>query len=377
MARCPLAKLLLVLLPGCTSERAPAGTVATRVEVDLSAAPHVATWQLSDCAARPAPASCEIEGAEALQVTARGTWRVARDGLRWQPLGGSSRLVARRGPGPGELIAPIAIGARDDTVLTAYDIARAQLVTFTPAGLRAEQPVVPPLRIRWAVVRHGRLVAYLAPPGAAYDDPIESAIVAFDPARNAWSDTLALFPDIATSLIGNEDLQRPRLPWESTVRWDVCADGSVLLAVSDRWAVARVRGRDTLQRIERAGGVTAPLDARTLDALISDWAQGPLRRMPERFRAESIERARNTPVEHRPLLERVTCSDAADVVVAEALLPSDTVQSWVRVSGDGRAHARWTLPPVLFPQVVGDVLVGVLDEGVGERLVMAPFEGGF
>jgi hypothetical protein len=361
---------LLTLLAACGPERPSDVDSETTVVVDLSASPIDAAWQPADCAAQPSRTECVVEGAEALQVTARGTWHVARDGLRWQPVGESSRLVARRGPGPGELIAPIAIGARDDTVLTAYDIARAQLVTFTPAGVRAEHAVVPPLRIRWAVVRHGRLVAYLAPPGAAFDEPVESAIVAFDPVRSQWSDTLALFPDVATSLIGSEDLHRPRFPWESTVRWDVCADGTVLLGVSDRWAVARVRGRDTVQRVERAGSLTDPLDARTLDAFIQEWEEGPLRRSS--IRAAMLERARHTPFEYLPQLEAVMCGNAGDIVVAEAMLPEDTVQTWVRVSSDERAHARWSLPPVLFPQEVGDALVGVRDDGSGERLVVAP-----
>lgn len=374
LRRSPLP-LLFVALVACATERAPAGADATHVTLDPSAPPREGTWQPADCAAQASPTVCDVEGAEALQVTARGAWRVARDGLRWQPVGDSSRLVARRGPGPGELIAPIAIGVVDDTVLTAYDVARAQLVTFTLSGLRAEQGVVPPLRMRWATVRHGRLLAYLTPPAASYDETVESAIVAFDPARNAWRDTLAHFPDAASSLLGDETMHRARFPWEAAVRWDACRDGSVLLAVSDRWAVARVRGRDTLQRIERAGALTDPLDARTRDALIRDWEAGPLRRTPEPLRAGLLERARALPVEHRPLLESVTCGDAGEVVVAEAMLPADTVRSWVRVSVDGRTHARWSLPPVMSPQLVGDVLVGVLDDGTGERLVRVALGG--
>lgn len=187
--------------------------------------------------------------------------------------------------------------------------------------------MAPPFRIRNAVVRHGRLVAYLAPPGNTYDAPIESAIVAFDAARNAWSDTLAHFPDVATSLIGSEELHRPRLPWEASVQWDVCPDGSVLLASSERWAISRVRGRDTVQQVERAGTVTERLDARTLDAFTRDWERGPLRRASGGFRAMMLERARGEVVEHRPLLEAVRCGHRGELVVAESMLPADTVQS--------------------------------------------------
>lgn len=369
MPRRPSFLLLIAVLAACSTDRAPDGADPTNVVVDLPGPPREATWQPADCSAQPSPQACDVEGAEALQVTARGTWRVARDGLRWQRVGDSARLVARRGPGPGELIAPIAIGVVDDTVLTAYDVARAQLVTFTPAGLRDEQAVVPPLRMRWATVRHGRLLAYLTPPAASYDETVESAIVAFDPVRNAWSDTLAHFTDAASSLLADETMHRARFPWEAAVRWDVCRDGSVLLAVSDRWAVARVRGRDTLQRIVRAAGITEPLDAPTRDAIILDWEQGPLRRTPEALRAGMLERARALRVEHRPQVESVTCGDVGEVVVAEAMLPADTVRSWVRIAADGRVHTRWSLPPVLSPHLVGDALVGVLDEGTGERLV--------
>jgi hypothetical protein len=365
------AALVAMILSACTETPSTSEGEADLVRVDVSAPPVAVTWQSAGCDAKEAETPCAIDGAEALHVSVRGTWRVGREGLWWQSAQESARLVARRGPGPGELIAPIAVGAADDTVLTAYDIARNQLVRYTPAGLRSEHAVQPPLRIRWAMVRHGRLLAYLTPPAASYDETVESAIVAFDPERNLWSDTLAHFADAASSLIGEESMHLLRFPWEARLRWDVCADGSVLLAVSDRWAVTRVRGRDTVQRFERAGALTDPLDASTLDAIISDWEQGPLRRTPEALRAGMRERARSLRVENRPVIESVVCGDAGEVVVAEAMLPADSLQSWVHVSADGRVQTRWSLPPVLLPQVMGEGLVGVLVEDGGERLVVA------
>lgn len=366
-----LVALVAMILSACAESPAASEGEADLVRVDLSAPPIALSWQSAGCDAQLTETPCAIEGAEALHVSARGTWRLGREGLWWHSVQDSARLVARRGPGPGELIAPIAVGAADDTVLTAYDIARNQLVRYTPSGLRAENDVLPPLRIRWAMVRHGRLLAYLTPPAASYDETVESAIVAFDAERNLWSDTLAHFADAASSLIGEESMHRARLPWEARLLWDVCADGSVLLAVSDRWAVARVRGRDTVQRFERAGAGTDPLDASTLDAIISDWQQGPLRRTPEAMRAGMLEQARRLRVENRPLIESVVCGDAGEIVVAEAMLPADSLQSWVRVSADGRVRTRWSLPPVLLPQVLGEALVGVLVEDGGERLVVA------
>ncbi|MCU0618157.1 MAG: hypothetical protein MUD17_13885 [Gemmatimonadaceae bacterium] len=298
-------------------------------------------------------------------------WRVVREGLQWQPLRDSSRLVARRGPGPGELIAPLAIGALDDTVLVVYDVARAKRVEFTPAGMRAEQTVIPPIELRAATVRQGRVLAYVTPAAASLDETVVSAIIAFDATREAWSDTLARFTDEASSLVGSADLHRARLPWESRVHWDLCADGSVLVVRSDRWAVARVRGRDTVQQVVRGGAVSTPFDAAMLAEYLAAWEAGPLRRQPEAMRASALEEARQRQVTHAPLIDAVRCGEANQIVVAEAMRPADTMQTWVRVSADGREHTRVALPPALLPQMVGDVLVGLLDEGAGERLVRA------
>lgn len=367
--RRPSAALLLLPVLACAGERAPSSDDPTRSTIDLSAPPQVGRWTSADCAAQDTETPCEVSGAEAMEVTARGTWRVMRDGLQWQPVRDSSRLVARRGPGPGELIAPIAIGAVDDTVLVVYDVARAKRVEFTPAGMRAEQTVIPPVELRVATVRQGRVLAYVTPAAASLNETVESAIVAFDATREAWSDTLARFTDEASSLVGSADLHRERLPWESRVHWDVCTDGTVLVVRSDRWAIARVRGRDTAQQIVRSGEVSTPLDAATLAEYLAAWEAGPLRRRPEAMRASALEDARQRRVALAPVIDAVRCGDANQIVVTEAMRPADTLQTWVRVSADGREHTRVSLPPVLLPQVVGDALVGLLDQGAGERMV--------
>lgn len=341
-----------------------------RVVLDLSAAPIVLAWQAAACDGQPTGEPCMVEGAELVHVTHLGTWQLLGAGLHWMPPGDASRLVTRRGPGPGELLAPITIGAKDDTSLLVYDIARAQLVQFSPTGFAREWQVLPPQGLREARIRHGRLLAYMTPPAASLGVTVQSAIVAFNADRGEWSDTVARFSDAASSTFGSEEMQRERLPWESRLRWDVCADGTALVAISDRWEIVRLADGDTVQRLERAGGITDPLSDATVELLIAEWEHGALRRRPEELRASALSMARQRRVDHRPQLDVLSCDESGAITIGMATLSRDSSQKWVRVSSDGDILMHWQQAPAMLQQVVGEALVGVVEEDGAEKLVV-------
>lgn len=257
-------------------------------------------------------------------------------------LAGDGRLIRIAGPGdgPGELRAPIAIGVDSSNRVVVYDVRRARVVRFTEDTLLDENQLLPPRYMREIFMGRGDLFAFVLPPGATRGDSVSASIVRIRTDATVAVDTVGTFRELSNAGVGDGDEFMPRLPWEATLIWDACPDGSIVVASTNRWRVSRYRMSASAVAIVSRQHSAKPASAAERESVFTAWIeQSP--NVPA-FREGLKARFREMP--DAPLVvDRIVCEGPNTVLVRNYPRASEPSARWDRVHDLRGVVASYTL----------------------------------
>ena len=317
-------------------------------------------------------AICGLEPIQDVVLENQNAWVLARGVLYRIDSAGVPLIMANPGGGPGELRAPIAIGDAGEgrTGATIFDLANARLSTFALSQPREETSIVAAPYFRNMRIRAGSLYAYTMLPAAALGETVTEHIVQYAVGRGGWTDTIARFSDQAVSVTGSEGQALPRLPWDQSLLWDVCRDGSALVGFNSRWMVMRFgngdqRSVDSLYRPDFRAEVMSDDEHGALSAQALETAP----RLPA-FRDAFAKRLSKKP-NTRPALQKLFCTDAGSAVLVNSTMFGSYSYVVDVVENEGGVERRLKVPAnVRLLGAYGNWLAGVQETDDGRSTVV-------
>jgi len=282
---------------------------------------------------------------------------------------GVPHAISRQGNGPGELRAPFAMRSDGAGRVHVFDIRRMRYLVFPDTGTVTDVGAIPPTTMLNLKFGDAGLHVFSLPSAAAQGDTVTGFIIRRTVTDTSWIDTVARVPEHAVFAKGAEGLFAPSLPWDRAVFWDVCGEGSVVVAASDGWRVVRYqRGRTmvTTRRPEVVGrAVTAAERDSVLQAVMA-------RSRPPKGYLAALEQKLGMPGRHR-VIQDLHCTDDGRVYLRNAPAPGATVVRWDVLGADGAPLGYVSLPAAFrILDVRGNRVVGVqeLDSGVEQVIAM-------
>jgi len=302
------------------------------------------------CAGRDDP-PCQFMGADLVSVAPDGRVAVA-DMLgelrEFDGDGSYLRAIGRKGAGPGEYRALVAMGYDDDGYLTTLDQAGMRVQRFDTAGVFGDvthAPMIPGLM--GASVSRGRVALFALPGAAAVGDTVMAHVLLVDPATG---DTASLPALPEPALATGDGSIFPMLPLFSVMpsdRWGVSDDGALLLADGERMRIMRRESDAEAPRVVVDLAPTPrPITASDLETEKTAQLEVALRmnrNLPPTFRAALDEAANSAPKSYA-FVSRLVVLDDGTLMTREDVSPAADSARWNAFTASGEPVGYMLLP---------------------------------